>query len=71
MTLMYGLPLDMERPSMATMLAPTLAQAGARWRFLAYDGHPAIIAVGDHTDDELTLAVGLHAVMQRGLLVIL
>ncbi len=71
MSLICGLPLDMERPCMATMLAPTLCEEGT-WRAVTYDGQLAVLVL-DRTVDRahVVMAVRMHHALQRGLFVLL
>jgi hypothetical protein len=66
----FGLPLDLERPDVATMVAPTLAYEGS-WRCVAYEHDMAIVALSDATDQQLCVAIRLHMALKRGLLVVL
>lgn len=72
MTMICGLPLDLERPTAAAMLAPTLACGDACWRCAAYEGALAVLVLGpDVADDEMRVACRLHTALSRGLLVVL
>lgn len=66
--MLYGLPLDLERPTAMQML-PTLLDQGP-WRCVAYGDGLAVIALRSVDDDTLHQACALHAALDRGLLVL-